>query len=239
VHIDPSFYFVSSWSAAEVEQSGQWSRYGDDNRGIRITMEECPFDFSLLNLDIDRPTASGKKVGYRMEDVWTPFNLKTMFGNGYVLYPDDADMRQCFGGRVVYVDNPEQWAARCVNSSEQRTTIFGQGTRIARVKSKMWEDQCEFRFVLCAIKGPSMNYEASPAAYEKVFLDQLENDGAQNARYPTNETFIDLPLSRVCLDSLVVTLGPKITDADRRAVSAALEEHAPHAKVRDSALPLR
>ncbi|MEX3687934.1 DUF2971 domain-containing protein [Paraburkholderia sp. BR14263] len=237
--LDSRFYFVNSWSAAAIDQASQWFQYGDGGRGVCITTEGVPFDFNLLTVDVRRPTIHGT-AGVQLAGVIAPFSLETMFGNGYFLQPDAADMRPCFGGKVVYDDNPAQWARQFVTSSDEQITVHGQGTCIARVKSKMWAEQREFRFVLSAIKGPQMNYVDSSTAYEKALLDQFESDGANGGVHvPTSATFIDLPFSAKCLEHLVVTLGPKISAADRQMISAALATHAPRATVRESALPLR
>ncbi|MFM0016701.1 DUF2971 domain-containing protein [Paraburkholderia sediminicola] len=238
--LDPRFYFVSSWSAAQIEQAGQWIQYGDQGKGVRITLRHSPFDLTSLNVEVSRPIAFGRRVGLQIKDVLAPFCEGMMFGNGYLLMPDGAGTHDSFGSEVIYDPNPALWAARFVTSTVNETTISGQSTCIARVKSDVWADQREFRYVLMAAKGPKLGYANSPDVYKNALLDQFETDGVNGrANAPTEATSIDLPFSPTCLEHLAVTFGPKISAEDRQSISTALAKHAPHAVVRESTVALR
>lgn len=241
-HIDARKFFISSWTTVSGEHSGQWARYGDHDAGVRLTFKASPFLYDTLDFVISRdrkPEEGGGQYGVKVDRVVAPFSKATMFGNGYMLHAYCHDMREEFGGQVVYVSDPASYAAQFVSASADETEIRG-GAALARVKSSGWVDQCEYRFVLMAVAGPRLDFTSEVELYEQAFLDLLEeNEKSGSIIQPSNVTFIDLPFDPTALDSFEVTLGPKISSENRHAVLQAIELHAPHAIVRESAMRVR
>jgi len=244
-------FFISSWTQVAQEQSGQWHRYGDAGRGIRITFGAMPFAWSTLDVSITRPRAAGthspvlrngetpRTVGFNIKSVHTPYDLPTCLGNGYVLIPDYYDLRTMFGEPVRYSAEPGHEAARFAEASLLETKIQGPGSSIARVKGDAWTDQQEYRFVLMAVRGPQLDYRASPSRYENALLDLIETESAfQRGMPPPNIQHIDLPIDRGCLSSLSVTLGSAISTSDIEMILQAINEFAPAATIRRSTLNL-
>ena len=244
-------FFVSSWTLQDGEQSGQWHRYGDASSGVRISFDTAPFGRNRLDLNLvrslqqprrDRASYSDRmitSVGFTLDGVIAPYPKEVMFGNGYVLVPDSHDMSN-FGGNVIYVEDPRQFVADIVDSSGERTTVYGRGSNAARVKHIGWSDQLEHRFVLMAVAGPNLDYSADTDAYEHALLDQIEeHDRTGISMRPADVPFIDLPFPSEALHGLTITLGPNISSEDRDAVLLAINECAPRAKVLESGLKVR
>lgn len=160
-----------------------------------------------------------------------------MFGNGYILVPYDHDLSESFLGSVAYVDDPAGYAKNFIKGTPKETEITG-GASLARIKSTGWADQRESRFVLMAIAGPKLDYEAAPDAYETSLLDLME-ERSNSASVSSEVKYIDLPFDPEALRSLEVTLGSKISSQDRDAVLHALQIHAPEATVRESSMRVR
>lgn len=240
-HQSRQTYFVNSWVKSAVETSGQWYRYADQHRGIRLTFKSSPFSVTKLRLELGRSYKDKdgelKKVGLRFNDVPAPFSKETMFGKGFVLLPW-AD-EESFGGDVLYVEDPAAYVRQFVRSTPRVTEITG-GSRLARIKAAHWEDQSEFRFTLMAIRGPELTYHDNPEEYEREFLNLMEKWYSLGTGAPPPELpFIDLPIDSLMLDHMTVTLGSGISEDDREAVLQAIRRYAPNATVSESAIQAR
>lgn len=240
-HLSRQTYFVNSWVKSIVEKSGQWYRYADQHRGVRLSFKSSPFPVKKLQLELSRPYKAKdrdlSKLGLKLDDVPAPFTKETMFGKGFVLMPW-AD-EESFGGDVIYVEDPTAYVKQFVRSTPEKTEITG-GSRLCRIKAAHWEDQSEFRFALMAIRGPELTYEDNPDEYEHEFLNLMEKwyssgEGAPPADVP----FIDLPIDTSMLDHMTVTLGSGISEKDREAVLQATQRYAPNALVVESAILAR
>lgn len=240
-HLSRQAYFVNSWVKSAVEKSGQWYRYADQHRGVCLSFKSSPFPLMKLRLKLSRSyQAEGgelKKVGLILNDVAAPFSKETMCGNGFVLIPW-AD-EESFGGDVLYVEDPAAYVKQFVRSTPDMTEITG-GSRLARIKTAHWEDQSEFRFTIMAIRGPELNYQNNPAEYEYEFLNLMEKWCSSGAGAPPPELpFIDLPIDKLMLDQMTVTLGSGISEEDREAALQAIRRYAPNAMVLESAIHAR
>ncbi|WP_415768414.1 hypothetical protein [Pseudomonas sp. LB3P38] len=228
-HLSRQAYFINSWVKSAVEKSGQWYRYADQHRGVRVSFKGSPFPLTKLRLELSRPckTKDGelKTLGFRLNRVPAPFTRGTMFGKGFVLMPWVDE--ESFGGDVLYVEDPAAYVRQFVCSTPEMTEITG-GSRLARVKATHWEDQSEFRFTLMAIQGPNLIYQDDPDQYENELLNLMEQwhslgTGAAAPEVP----FIDLPIDTLMLDRMTVTLGSNISDEDRKAVLHSIQRYAP------------
>lgn len=240
-HLSRQAYFINSWVKSTVEISGQWYRYADQHRGVRLSFKSFPFPKNKLQLELSRPYKAKdgklKKVGFSLTDTPAPFVKTTMFGKGFVLVPW-AD-EESFGGDVLYVKDPTSYVKQFVRSTPERTDITG-GSRLCRIKAAHWEDQSEFRFALMAIRGPELTYEDNPDEYEHELLNLLEKwYSSGTGALPPELPFIDLPIETSMLDHMIVTLGSGISDKDREAVMQAVQRYAPNATVLESAIRAR
>lgn len=240
-HLSRQAYFINSWVKSAVEKSGQWYRYADQHRGVRLSFKSSPFPMNKLQLELSRPyrTKDGelKTLGLRLNDTPAPFIKKTMFGKGFVLIPW-ADEKS-FGGDVLYVEDPTAYVKQFVRSTPDITEITG-GSRLCQIKAAHWEDQSEFRFTLMAIRGPELTYEENPDEYEHELLNLMEKWYSSETGAPPPELpFIDLPIDTSMLDQMTVMLGSGISKKDREAVLQAVQRYAPNAIVSESAIRAR
>ncbi|WP_343124564.1 hypothetical protein, partial [Xanthomonas axonopodis] len=106
-----------------------------------------------------------QSYGFKIHGVEAPFGITTPFGNGHILVPDPSADAEKFGGAVSYVDDPEVEVAKFSRSDPTSTTLFGRASDIARIKSKEWEDQEEYRYVLMAFEGPKLSFARAPSEY--------------------------------------------------------------------------
>lgn len=231
-HLDPRNFFISSWSDKPCELSGLWYRYANHHSGVRISMLNMPFELRNVTIDFQRESKSpSKKVGIQLDDVPLPYSIPSMFGNGYVLVPNSANMQHDFGGKVIYDPDPIAYAEKFISSTVTTTTIVG-GTQLGRIKSTPWEDQAEYRFVLYTVAGPQLSYSEHPGNYRTALFDLLETNPVA---HPSVD-YIDLPVSALALDNVIVTLGSCITEDDRNKVTEAIKEFAPRTKVVESGI---
>ncbi|AZG88848.1 DUF2971 domain-containing protein [Pseudomonas syringae pv. pisi str. PP1] len=240
-HLSRQAYFVNSWVKSTIETSGQWYRYGDQHRGVRLSFKTSPFPLKKLCFELSRTYKSLdgelKSVGFMLNDLPAPFAKETMFGKGFVLLPwGDEDS---FGGDVTYVENPTEYVKQFVRSTPDLTEITG-GSRLCRIKATHWKDQSEFRFALGAIRGPELTYEDNPDEYEHELLNLMEKWLSSGTGAPSPDLpFIDLPIDTLMLDHMTVTLGSGISEKDREAVLQAIQSYAPNAKVLESVILAR
>ncbi|WP_087695033.1 DUF2971 domain-containing protein [Pseudomonas sp. PE-S1G-1] len=240
-HLSRKGYFINSWVTSAVEKSGQWYRYADQHRGVRLSFNGSPFPLTKLRFQLSRQytTENGvlKNLGLRLNRVPAPFSRGTMFGKGFVLTPW-AD-EESFGGDVIYVEDPAAYIKQFVCSTPEMTEITG-GSKLARIKASHWEDQSEFRFTLMAIQGPDLFYRDNPDQYENELLNMMERWHSLGIVAPAPEVhFIDLPIDTFMLDRMTVTLGSSISDEDRQAVLFSIRRYAPNAIVSESAIQAR
>ncbi len=246
-HIDARFFYVSSWSLKSKEQSGQWYRYGDMSRGVRIGFPKSPFVWSTITewfgtKSFTHPNGSMRSVpqsyGFMIHGVEAPFDVTTLFGNGHILVPDPSADAEKFGGAVSYVDDPEAEAAKFSRGDPTSTTLFGRASNIARIKSKEWEDQEEYRYVLMAFEGPNLSFARNPSVYRDAVLKMMQERGKGYSNPPTS-LYIDIPISEKAFEEMEIILGPKISVTDKDFLRQAIDAFAPAAYVKESALKIR
>ncbi|WP_127170030.1 DUF2971 domain-containing protein [Xanthomonas sp. BRIP62415] len=246
-HIDARFFYVSSWSLKSKEHSGLWHRYGDMSRGVRIGFSKSPFVWSTITewfgtKSFTHPNGSMRSVpqsyGFMIHAVEAPFEVKTLFGNGHILVPDPSANAEKFGGEISYVDDPEAEASKFSRGDPTSTTLFGRASDIARIKSREWEDQEEYRYVLMAFEGPKLIFAKDPSKYRDAVLKMMQERGAGHSN-PPESLYIDIPISDKAIEEMEIILGPKISAADKDAVREAVNAFAPAAHVKESAIKIR
>ncbi|CNI77008.1 Uncharacterised protein [Yersinia similis] len=232
-YLNPQQYFISSWTHADRELSGQWYRYGDHDRGVRLTLPDSPFTYYHLKDDISASDESGS-FGIMLNGIDAPFSLETMLGKGFVLIPY-LEMDKYFGGFVNYVSDPALQASNLYSTDEDGTHISLPG-HLGRIKSKFWSDQEEYRFVLVAYQGPDLKRSEVTEVYDRELLSRYQ---AGQTVIPAQIQHIDLPLAEDMLSQLIVTLGPRISSENREMVYQAMCKFSPSGIVRESEMNIR
>ncbi|WP_340529434.1 hypothetical protein [Cupriavidus necator] len=233
-------FFVSSWTGEADEQIPNWNLYGANMRGVRLTLSGSPFAWHHIKEFIGRPASNGSTLGIKLDGVIAPCGLSTILGNGYVLIPD-GDMPATFGAQVEYVEDVGTSYRQFVTERPEGVNVAGHGTRPCYLKSRDWAFQKEYRFVLGALLGPSLHYDADPEGYVdalcRMLESTIEDEGGRGLLDATPSVgFIDLPLAEDAFSRLTVTMGPWASESSKQHVVSLLAEHAPFASVRDSSL---
>lgn len=244
--LDQRKFFVSSWSRGTHGEAGMWARYGDADRGVRISLPAVRFPWSMLNVDVSRATDQIKEdglpkmVGLRIRDVYAPYTERTIFGNGYMVLPLGTEMETTFGSDVLYTADPIGEVRRRVQLTDGGVNMEGDATYVARVKGTAWADQAEHRFVISATKAPAMNYAANASGYIAALLDGIEAAAPTRfTDYSTEVRYIDVPLAEDAFDGLVVTTGAAMPSAAREDLERRVKYLVPTAVFEKCALKIR
>ncbi|MCU1172315.1 hypothetical protein [Stenotrophomonas maltophilia] len=244
--LDQRKFFVSSWSRGTHGEAGMWARYGDADRGVRISLPKVRFPWSKLSVDVSRPTdqikedGSPRMVGLRIREVYAPYAEKTLFGNGYMIVPLGSEMETTFGSDVLYATDPLGEVKRRVQLTDGGLNLEGDATYVARVKGIAWADQAEHRFVISAMKGPAMVYAADPSGYLAALLEGIEAGAATGfIDYSTEVRYIDVPLAEDAFEDLVITTGAAMPSAAREDLERRVKDLAPTAVFEQCALKVR
>ncbi|MGY2800285.1 hypothetical protein ACVWV0_004561 [Ewingella americana] len=232
-HLNPQQYFISSWTHVDIEQSGSWYRYGDRDRGIRLTLPERLFPSHYLKSEISQSEVSGS-FGIYLNGINAPFSLDDMLGKGFILIPY-LDMDKYFGGFVNYVSDPA-FEARKLYSVNEKGTEISLPSHLGRIKSKFWSDQKEYRFVLMAYQGPDSIRADATEVYERELFGLYKTG---QTIIPAQNNHIDLALADNILDKLIVTLGPRISSEDREMVYDAMSKFSPSGFIQESKMNIR
>lgn len=238
--LTPAHFFVSSWSAVSSEQSGQWHRYGDANRGVRISLPSDMFGSHNHEFEMTRHSARlNKTVGLGCRGVDALYSAADMFRPGCLLVPFDGDPAAYLGAPVEYVDNPAATIASNISVAGAEQTYY-ELARLLRIKQSCWSDQVEHRFTLLGMHAPDLNWLTHAFDYQSALLDQVEADalGGFPVR-PADHRFVDIALRPDALNQMRVTLGCHITDDDRRAIQESVSAHAPGAVIVESSMIVR
>jgi len=244
--LDQRKFFVSSWSRGTYGEAGMWARYGDADRGVRISLPAVRFPWSTLSVDVSRETGrfkedgSPRTVGLRIRDVYAPYVQKTLFGNGYVVVPLGTEMETTFGSDVLYAADPSGEVRRRVTLTDEGLNFQGDATYVARVKGIAWADQAEHRFVISAVKGPAMDYGTDASSYIAALLDSIEDGAATGfTDYSPEVRYIDVALAEDAFDGLVVTTGAAMPSTARDDLERRVKELVPTAVFEQCALKVR
>ena len=219
--------FASCWVKQDAEDIAQWSMYGNDKQGVRITFPDDPFEWNLLNAYHQVPGTDAK---WHFDNAEAPFPLEEVFGDGYLLLPV-AD-RSCFLKEVCYVEDVAEAYKRHVRHDGEMIVIDGYPTELARYKWNRWQFQREHRFVLTTLRGPRRT--ANPQEYGERYSELVQDPlwHQQGALSP----YIDLRFAPRVLQDIVITTGPLCSDEDRDKVGQLHDRYAPSARIRTSEL---
>lgn len=219
--------FASCWVKQDAEDIVQWSMYGNDKRGVRISFPDDPFEWNLLNA---YHRILGTNAGWHFDNAEAPFCMDEVFGDGYLLLP--IIDRSRFLKKVLYVEDVAEAYKQHVRSEAGTIVIDGYPTELARYKWNRWEFQREHRFVLTTLRGPRRadNPQEYGVRYSELVRDPLWHQQGALSRY------IDLKFAPRVLQDTVITIGPLCSAKDRDEVSRLRERYAPSARIRLSEL---
>jgi hypothetical protein len=219
--------FASCWVKQDSEDIVQWSMYGCDMRGVRISLPDDPFEWYLLNAYHQVPGTDAK---WQFDNAEAPFSVDEVFGDGYLLLPQIERGR--FLKEVCYVEDVAEAYRQHVRNDGDNIIIDGYPTDLAKYKWNKWEFQREHRFILNTLRGPrsTNNPQEYGARYCELVRDPLWRKQGALASH------IYLKISAEALHKTIVTIGPLASDEDREQVGQLCTRYAPSARIRMSEL---
>jgi hypothetical protein len=222
------YFFVSCWTQQEEDNLAQWKMYGGDMEGIRIEFPAYPFRRVRMEAH-----GEVKVTG----NLYSPIATTEMYGRNYMIIPPFVGNKS-FAGPVVYVENVESRYASAIvkeksDSGQEQIKIDGFYD-LPRLKSKIWEFQAEFRFLLhvMPIVPPFPIGEPLSPTIEQA----AGSAGAMMNGVDPGVTYIDVPFDPSVLDRMVIRVGPLCSDGAKVCVEALRDKLAPNAKIEVSPL---
>ncbi|MBD7953353.1 hypothetical protein H9654_03945 [Stenotrophomonas sp. Sa5BUN4] len=219
--------FASSWVKQDGEDIVQWSMYGDDKRGVRISLPDDPFQWHMLDGSYGIP---GTDIKWTFDNVEAPYSAEDVFGDGYLLMP--SINRAEFLKEVSYVEDVAQAYQHHVRQEGDMISISGHPTQLARFKWDRWKFQKEHRFVISAIRGPQKTND--PMEYGEKYRELVRDEHWH--KKGALSTFIDLMVEPEIMESIAITLGPMCSEEDRERITKLCKSYAKKARVCQSDL---
>jgi hypothetical protein len=223
------YFFVSCWTQEEEDNLAQWKMYGGDMEGIRIEFPVYPFKNVRMESHGEFKAVGG--------DLYGPIPTSEWYGHNYKITPPFVG-NTTFAGGVEYVDDvPTSYASAIRHTKApdgtDRVTI-DKMYDLARLKSKTWEFQSEYRFVLYVMPVDPPFPHGVPIA---PTMDQIMNCSQAffNGVDP-GISFIDVPIDPAVLDRMVIRMGPLCSAGGKVCVEALRDAFAPNAKIQASPL---
>lgn len=233
------FCYVSCWTDSDKELIPLWSMYTPNMQGIRIKLEEYPFE-----------KYNYKKNEYNFtEDNWSFIDYKE-------LEKDDkaSIVPQCpIMEKVIYTDDERLLFPKVktitkdikkdVDGKIKSTQSISYNMKeIGRYKRKNWSFQNEVRYIIpmapwsmreLQLCGKHEKFEDCVLA-QRMLTERLENE---NLKAPYDRYF--LKLDEETLNNIEILLGPKVTETQAEIVDMIVKKYCPTARVSKSSLKIR
>lgn len=237
-----NYVFISSWTDDNKESIPMWNMYSNMTSGVRIKMKANPFkkydiDTKLLQQKYSKMQICGNSsTGYKMlfpaitpEGYKSEFTINKLiiptrdfFLSGYYLYnctPDNLLIK------VTYTDMENLLIPQIVNNSSINIGNLGN------YKKTYWEFQNEWRYIL---RFSPIGFKAIS---ERPILSMNNAFNIYNTPFdalPFNYYFLEL--EETSLETMEVTLSPKISDGYKTIVYLLKKEYNPNMIIKESDL---
>ena len=216
------FIYISSWTAEEREIIPMWKMYCKPDSGIRIGMQENPFQVYDFANNAFRETNNHE---IELENGLKPFCLVTdpTIGEYSVRNP----MFETQLVDIEYSDDEKRLFPEIFQRRKLKMTIDASGLGITKNTYWMFQKEVRYRIItyiepmeqrLACIKD-DMNYEAIISEYVKLLPD-----------------YIDIHFSDKAINNMRVMTAPGFTEPNRVLLEALLEKYAPSVKIENSCL---
>lgn len=210
--------FVSCWTASEIESIPMWSMYGGRFQGVRLGLPSNMFLARHKPMVFDK---GGAKliVGDDNNLLWKidreapamSTSSRGLTGPNKVHYSNDPVFRK------PAIIHPEAGRVNCYTYD------------LGMVKSSHWSYEDEWRYKISWFPDET-NWPDD---------DYFRNVTADLKTYPVLTEQIFVPLDPSALESLSITKGPLMSDADETRLNDIVLKFAPSSKVSDSGIPMR
>lgn len=209
-----SSVFVSCWTGPDLESIPMWAMYGDQLRGVRLSLPSNMF--------------RGRKKPAVLEEGGAVSSVDDWVTIERPLPAAGVKTRMIIGpNKVVYSDDPGYRRPRMIQRRGGRGHVFPYD--LGMVKGTDWAYEDEWRFKI-ALMSSGMAFPDDDY-FNAITLDLKT--------YPVTTEVLFVALDPSALDELDVMVGPRADQAAVDRVMALLAAYAPNATVSRSRLNVR
>jgi hypothetical protein len=206
------YIFVTSWSKDSQENITLWNCYTNNKIGVRIELEDMPFPLFFPS----HPRLK-LKDNFAIDEVplfLLPFD--DAFTRGYFVL-SFYYVKEDFEKQVMYLSDEElnaKYFAYAIKSYDSNTnSINTHSGELASWKSKTWESQKEFRFVLMIFPQDQEHFNPNSNTFTRDYIAGLLKNSIE---------FYLLKLRKDALANMKIVLSPYADESDSKRVMAIL-----------------
>jgi len=207
-------FFVSCWTTDPSDTPMAWRRFytacsDDPATRVRISIVRKPFQYRCLGV-----VGGDGREAWLSPEFAQPFPFFSRFTASYVV--DDMNMTQqsWFGRSVAYVDQVENFYADRIIRHADGGLELRAIQDFATHKERGWDEQREYRFVLCAappIPGLDGSVEVPPSMEWEIFRRAWCAGSMRDGTYPDVDK-IDMPIHLDAISDMEVMLSPTCSE---------------------------
>ncbi len=202
-------FFASSWTDEATESIPMWKMYASMESGVRIGLPKNPFKRYPEQATVKE---TGELIDY---DVLIPISELRQKG----IYTTEHKKLSILV-KMNYTYDLNLLEPKILGEDEKSLVISPFG----KYKSKYWEFQKEWRYLLWFIKPNAWNNGNN--FYEEVL--------AGNVTLPIN--YFDLKIDDGCFNKMEVLISPKMSDGNRILLDTLINRYNPTALLKESVL---
>ncbi|UZD21158.1 DUF2971 domain-containing protein [Algoriphagus halophytocola] len=214
--------FVSCWTEDSDENSGLWSMYGDDFKGVRIGFKRPIFKLH----EIPSSKWNGLNI-FNEHNRKVVISPNEMITSDYFIIPSFLN-ESTFFKKIEYVPTnelEEKYAKytdfEVVNGVANLTLNFQE---VAKYKKSGWKHQLESRYILGIIPfAQKLNFvpDFNNKQHTNIIIDSLATS-LVNEIAP-NITHYDININDFSLNNIEILIGPKCNERQIETVKNLLE----------------
>lgn len=226
-------FFVSCWTTDPSDTPMAWRRFytacnDDPATRVRISIARKPFRYRCLGV-----VGGDGREAWLSAEFAQPFTFSSRFTSSYVI--DDMNMTQqsWFGRPVAYVDQVENFYADRIIRHADGGLELRAVQDFATHKERGWEEQSEYRFVLCAappIPGLDGSVEVPPFMEWEIFRRVWCANSIRYGTYPGVDR-IDMPIHMDAIGDMEIMLSPTFSEENIGRVRDLIQGFLPRATI--------
>lgn len=219
------YVFASCWTEEPMENIPLWKMYGGDFCGLRISMDREMFqEYDVSGSDLRIPGGAGS--------IYTKIPPSDMNNPNFFIIPSHDYNNDLFYRKIKYVNDVHEYtkgAIKLDNVIDNHGDMQLEMKPFGYYKNIRWEFQKESRFVIYVFPVNLFLEGANPDISTIVVQSLLNNK-------PLPFNYYDMNLKEETMDTMVVTLSPSATEAQKILVQSLIDKYRSTAKVIDSSL---
>ena len=220
------YVMISCWSSNPEEELLIWSLYTKNLRGVRIKLPVFPFYKAYNVKQEDLPiTISGT------DSFESYIAAKHIYNDRYSIPGINFEKWLV---EVKYTDDENLLNPKVLRKDNGTAVILSE---LGKYKRKIWSKQTEWRYTFPIfpmtremIRVGAMKQPGWADKFAALMLEAMAKEQDPGIQH------IDIPLSPSHIESIQITLGPRVNESDRIIVSSLVNEFASNAKVNESSL---